>query len=45
MQLVLFVEHEFGISIDNEDLDINNFRTIDAIAHLVERKTSASSAA
>ena len=41
MQLVLFVENEFGISVENEDLDIENFRTINAIVHLIERKTTA----
>ena len=39
MQLVMFVEKEFGITIDNEDLDIDNFRSINAIVNLVERKT------
>ena len=40
MQLVLFVEQEFQIAIEDEDLDFDNFRTINAIAHLVERKTA-----
>jgi len=38
MQLVAFVEQEFGITIQDQDLDINNFRTINAIADLVQRK-------
>jgi acyl carrier protein len=38
MQLVLFVEKEFQLDVENEDLDIDNFRTINAIAALVERK-------
>jgi acyl carrier protein len=38
MQLVLFVEKEFEVTVENEDLDIANFSTIDAIAGLVERK-------
>lgn len=41
MQLVLFVESEFGVAIENEDLDIDNFRSIYAIAGLIERKTAA----
>lgn len=41
MQLVLFVESEFGVAIENEDLDIDNFRSINAIAGLIERKTAA----
>lgn len=42
MQLVLFVETEFGIAVENDDLDINNFKSVDAIAHLVESKTTHS---
>jgi len=38
MQLVFFVEKEFGIEVANEDLDIDNFRTVKTIAALVERK-------
>jgi len=40
MQLVLFVEKEFGIPIDNDDLDIDNFRSISALASLIERKAT-----
>ncbi|MBA2679918.1 MAG: acyl carrier protein [Ktedonobacteraceae bacterium] len=40
MQLVLFVEKDFGVDVNNEDLDIDNFRTINAIAALVERKST-----
>jgi len=40
MQLVLFVEQEFQITIGNEDLDVENFRTVNAIAQLVDRKTA-----
>ncbi len=39
MELVLFVEKEFGIAIGNEDLDIAHFRSVNAIAALVHRKT------
>jgi methoxymalonate biosynthesis acyl carrier protein len=38
MQLVDFVEREFGIEIESEDLEIDNFRTIGQLAALVERK-------
>jgi methoxymalonate biosynthesis acyl carrier protein len=38
MQLVTFVEKEFEISVENEDLDLDNFRTINALTSLVERK-------
>lgn len=38
MQLVTFVEEEFGIEVEAEDLDMSNFNTIDSIANLVQRK-------
>jgi acyl carrier protein len=38
MQLVNFVESQFGIEIDSEDLEMTNFRSIRAISDLVERK-------
>jgi len=38
LELVLFIEREFGITIENEDLAIDNFRTVDAMAQLLERK-------
>ena len=41
MQLVLFVEQGFGIKVENEDLDIQNFNTINAITALVESKRAA----
>lgn len=41
MQLVLFVENECGVTIESEDLDIANFRSINAIACLVARKLAA----
>jgi acyl carrier protein len=44
MQLVLFLEQTFGISIDNEDLDLDNFRSIRALASLVERKQASTTA-
>jgi methoxymalonate biosynthesis acyl carrier protein len=39
MQLVTWVEKEFGIRIEDEDLDVENFNTIGAIADLVARKS------
>jgi acyl carrier protein len=41
MQLVLFVEKELGVSVTNEDLDIKNFRSINAILRLVQQKKSS----
>jgi len=40
MQLVMFVEREFGITIENEDLDIENFRSVNAIVKLVDKKAA-----
>ena len=40
MQLVLFIEQEFQVTIENEDLELDNFRTINAMVSLLERKTS-----
>jgi acyl carrier protein len=38
MQLVMFVEQEFGVAVENDDLEIENFNTVAAVAALVERK-------
>ena len=38
LQLVLFVESEFGITVTNEDLDIKHFRTISNIAAFITQK-------
>ena len=38
MQLVAFVEKEFGVRVEDEDLDLDNFRTIQAISNLVAKK-------
>ncbi len=37
-QLLAFIEKEFSVEIDSEDLEMDNFRSIQAIAGLVERK-------
>lgn len=41
MQLVQFVESTFGFAVESEDMEIDNFRSIDAITALVQRKTGA----
>ncbi|GAA4785433.1 phosphopantetheine-binding protein [Streptomyces ziwulingensis] len=41
MQLVLFVESEFALTVEDEDLEIENFSTVAAVAALVARKSSA----
>jgi methoxymalonate biosynthesis acyl carrier protein len=41
MQLVMFVEKEFDLKVHDDDLDIDNFRTVNALLDLVNRKRSA----
>ena len=38
MQLVTFIEKEFEIGITNDELDLENFKSISAITSLVESK-------
>jgi methoxymalonate biosynthesis acyl carrier protein len=38
MELVMFIEKTFGITVQNEELRIDNFRTIKAMTALVERQ-------
>jgi methoxymalonate biosynthesis acyl carrier protein len=40
MQLVMFVEKAFSVSVEDEDLNLDNFRSVNAIADLVQRKTA-----
>lgn len=40
MQLVTFVEEAFDITVEDEDLDLDNFRSINAIESLVTQKLS-----
>lgn len=42
MQLVQFVERQFEITVENEDLDMENFRTIGALTRFVHRKQALS---
>ena len=41
VELVVFIEDRFNITIENDDLDFANFASIDAIATFVARKTGA----
>ncbi len=38
MQLVMFIEKEFKVNINNDDLDLKNFNSIDAIVNFIEGK-------
>ena len=40
MQLVTFVESEFKIIVENQDLDITNFNSVNNIIMFIERKQS-----
>lgn len=40
MNLVLFIEKEFDISIDNTELDLENFKDINSITAFIENKTA-----
>jgi methoxymalonate biosynthesis acyl carrier protein len=44
MQLVLFVESTYGMQVENEDLDIKNFRSVDAITALILNKRASTGA-
>ena len=41
MQLILFLEKEFSITIGNEDMDISNFSSINRIVGLIESKMNS----
>jgi methoxymalonate biosynthesis acyl carrier protein len=41
MQLVQFVESTFCVACESEDLEIDNFRSIDALTAFVQRKLGA----
>jgi len=42
MQLLLYVEQEFAIQVTNEDLDVKNFHSLNAVTDFVMRKIAAS---
>jgi methoxymalonate biosynthesis acyl carrier protein len=44
LQLVNFLESEFHITIEDEDLDIDEFRTIESMDRLVAKKLTARAA-
>jgi len=41
MQLLMFVEKNWKISVGTEDMNLDNFRSIDAITAFVTRKMAA----
>jgi acyl carrier protein len=38
MELVLFIEKTFGFTIPNEELRLDNFRTVESMAAVVDRQ-------
>lgn len=40
LELVLFIEKEYSLTIGSDDLNLDNFRSVNALAGLVERKTA-----
>jgi len=38
MQLVMYIEKEFNISVENEDMELSNFNSIRAISWFVSKK-------
>lgn len=41
MQLVMYLEKAYSIKVVNQDLDLKNFETLNAIAAFVDKKLSA----
>ena len=38
MQMVLFIEKEYKITVENEDLDLKNFSTLNRISDFIRKK-------
>jgi len=45
MQLAMFIEKTFDFELDDNDLDINNFKSIDIISSFIKNKMAADSSA
>lgn len=43
IELVTFVEKTFGIVVENEDLELENFSSVERLSELVDRKLALSS--
>ena len=41
LQLVDYIQNEFHLTVENEDLDLDNFSSIDAMVAFVGRKLSS----
>lgn len=40
MQMVSFIEKEYDITVQNEDIDLSNFKDVNSIVKLIEAKLS-----
>lgn len=40
LELVVFLESSFGIQVENEDLDLNNFRSVENMSDFIDRKVN-----
>jgi acyl carrier protein len=40
MQLILFIEKEFTLTVDNADLELKNFSSVDAMLSFIGSKTA-----
>jgi acyl carrier protein len=38
MELISFLEKQYGIKVDDDDIEPENFRSVDSIVEFVERK-------
>lgn len=39
MELVMYIENQFNTKLENQELDLKNFRSINTIAALINEKT------
>lgn len=39
LELVVFLEKKFNIQVENEDLDLNNFNSLDNLARFIQKKS------
>lgn len=42
VQLVLFIENEFSLTLEGKDLKLDNFRSISALVNLIDKKRQSS---
>jgi acyl carrier protein len=44
MQLVNYLQKEFGVTVEDDDLELDNFRTLERMDQFVERKRAVAPA-